>query len=78
MDPEQKEDVKQSLIRTLVPIIVGAVMASVIGPYVDESALRDLLAGLIAGGYYTLVRLIETRLPGAGVLLGSRRQPLYL
>jgi hypothetical protein len=70
-------DVLQSLKRTLVPIIVGAVSASMIGPYVDESALRDLLAGLIAGGYYTVLRLMEVRWPQVGILLGSRRQPMY-
>jgi hypothetical protein len=77
MGEHKKDDVLQSLIRTLVPIGVGAVMASVVGPYVDPGALRDLLAGLIAGGYYTVVRLLEMRAPGLGVLLGSRRQPMY-
>lgn len=66
-----------SLKRTLIPIIVGAVAASFIGPYIDESALRDLLAGLIAGGYYTAVRFIEVRFPEAGLLLGAMRQPSY-
>jgi hypothetical protein len=77
MDEYEKDDVKQSLIRTVVPIVVGAVMASVVGPYVDESALRDLLSGLIAAGYYATVRVIELRVPNAGLLLGSRRQPMY-
>jgi hypothetical protein len=66
-----------SLKRTLIPIVVGAVAASFLGPYIDESALRDLLAGLIAGGYYTVVRFIEVRFPEAGLLLGAMRQPSY-
>jgi len=74
---ESDNDIAHSLVRTLVPIAVGVVMASFVGPYVDESALRDLLAGLIAGGYYTLVRLLETRMPGVSIMLGSRRQPMY-
>lgn len=70
-------DVLDSLKRTLVPIIVGMISASVVGPYVDLRALDDLLAGLIAGGYYTVLRLVEVRYPQVGVLLGSTRQPYY-
>jgi hypothetical protein len=71
------KDLLDSLKRTLIPLVVGVVGASVIGPYVDESALRDLLAGLIAGGYYTLLRFVEVRFPQAGLLLGAARQPHY-
>jgi hypothetical protein len=74
---ESDNDIAHSLVRTLVPIAVGVISASVIGPYVDLQALDDLLAGLIAGGYYTVVRLLETRMPGVSILLGSRRQPMY-
>lgn len=70
-------DVLDSLKRTLIPIVVGVVGASMLGPYIDESALRDLLAGLIAGGYYALLRFVELRYPQAGVLLGAARQPHY-
>lgn len=71
-------DVLDSLKRTLVPIIVGMISASVVGPYVDIPALDDLLAGLIAAGYYTVLRLVEVRFPSAGLLLGAARQPHYL
>jgi hypothetical protein len=70
-------DVLDSLKRTLIPITVGVVGASVVGPYIDESALRDLLAGLIAGGYYTVLRFVELRWPQAGIMLGAARQPFY-
>lgn len=70
-------DVLDSLKRTLVPIVVGMISASVVGPYVDIRALDDLLAGLIAGAYYTVLRLIEVRVPQVGVLLGAMRQPYY-
>jgi hypothetical protein len=66
-----------SLKRTLIPIVVGAVAASFVGPHIDQSALRDLLAGLIAGGYYTVIRFVEVRFPEAGLLLGAMRQPTY-
>ena len=71
------DDLLNSLKRTLIPIAVGVVGASFVGPYIDESALRDLLAGLIAGGYYTVMRFVELRWPQAGVLLGAARQPHY-
>jgi hypothetical protein len=71
------DDLLESLKRTLVPIGVGLVVASVVGPYVDESALRDLLAGLIAAGYYSALRFVEIRWPSAGVLLGSVKKPHY-
>lgn len=71
-------DVLDSLKRTLIPVVVGAVSASVVGPYVDIPSLRDLLAALIAGGYYTALRLLEVRWPQVGILLGAPRQPTYL
>jgi hypothetical protein len=77
MDDETRYDLRLSLIRTLVPIGVGAVMASAVGPYVDESAVRDLLAGLIAAAYYTTARVLELAVPHAGWLLGSPRPPFY-
>lgn len=70
-------DMLDSLKRTLIPIVVGAVMASVVGPFVDESALRDLLSALIAGSYYTVMRVLEVRWPQVGILLGAARQPRY-
>ena len=71
-------DLLDSLKRTLIPIVVGAVSASVVGPYVDLQALNDLLSALIAAGYYTAVRVLETRWYQFGVLLGAARQPIYL
>jgi uncharacterized membrane protein YfcA len=74
---EKKDNLLVSLKRTLIPIIVGAVAASFIGPYIDQSTLRDFLAGLIAGLYYTVIRFVETKWPEAGLLLGAKRQPVY-
>lgn len=71
------DDLLESLKRTLVPIGVGLVGASVVGPLVDESALRDLLAGLIAAAYYATFRFVEVRWPSAGLLLGSVKKPRY-
>ena len=72
-----KTDILLSITRTLVPMIVGAISATFIGPFIDQAQLRDLLAGLIAALYYTAVRFIETKFPAAGIFLGSRAKPTY-
>lgn len=72
-----KENLLVSLKRTLVPIVVGAVAATFLAGYVDPDALEKVLSGVISAVYYTVVRLVETKFPGAGVLLGSKAQPVY-
>lgn len=66
-----------SLKRTLIPIIVGAVVASFLGGYVDPVALERVLSGIISAVYYVVVRFVETKYPSAGVLLGEKAQPVY-
>lgn len=73
----QKDNILESLKRTLIPIAVGAISASFIGPYIDQATLRDLMGALIAAVYYTVVRFVETKKPQAGILLGSTSQPQY-
>lgn len=72
-----KENFLVSLKRTLIPIIVGAVAASFLADYVDPIALERVLSGVISAVYYIVVRFIETKFPGAGVLLGDKAQPVY-
>lgn len=72
-----KENLLVSLKRTLIPIIVGAVAATFLAGYVDPDALEKVLSGVISAVYYTVIRLVETKFPGAGVLLGSKTQPVY-
>lgn len=73
----QRDNLLVSLKRTLIPIIVGVVAASFVGPYIDQSTLRDFLSGLIAACYYTAIRFVESKWPEAGLLLGAKRQPVY-
>lgn len=74
---EDKDNILMSLKRTLIPIGVGAVSASFIGPYIDQATVRDFLAGLIAAVYYTAVRFLEVQNPKIGVLLGAPNPPKY-
>lgn len=74
---EQKKNLLVSLKRTLVPILVGSISASFLGPYIDQAVIQSFVSGLISAVYYTAVRLIETLWPEAGILLGSKVQPAY-
>jgi hypothetical protein len=72
-----------SLIRTWVPIAVGAGLtwaASKTGIVIDESTSAAGIAfatGAATAGYYTLARALEKVSPAFGVLLGSSKTPAY-
>lgn len=73
-----------SLIRTYVPIAVGAFLtwlAATLDVAVPEEASTGLiigLTGLVAALYYAVARVLEQRWPWLSVLLGSRKQPAYV
>ena len=69
-----------SFLRTIVPAIVGAVVAYLVslGLEVDEDfekALTAVLFAVFTGLYYLIVRVIEMKLPIVGVLLGYAKSP---
>lgn len=75
-------DLVTSIIRTVVPAIVGAVLAGLsnIGVELDAAAAANLaafLTALFGGLYYVVIRVIESRWPKAGILLGSTKKPEY-
>lgn len=75
-------DLAISVIRTVVPSIVGAVLAFLTarGIELDAEAAANLtgfLTALLGGLYYVVVRLIERKHPKAGVLLGKAKTPEY-
>lgn len=77
-------DLVRSLLRTYIPIAVGALASWLLtlGIDLDASAQAGLVIGLTAilqGAYYTLVRAIEPHLPDrlARILLGSAHPPVY-
>ncbi len=73
-----------SIVRTLVPIIVGAVIgwAVTTGIVLDdqfEVALTLVITAAFQGVYYVAVRLLELYVaPRFGWLLGIARQPVYV
>lgn len=69
-----------SLIRTIVPVAAGAVISwlALINLDIDaegQQALGALLTAALTGAYYIVVRLIETKVPQAGWLLGLAKSP---
>lgn len=71
-------DLLISIRRTAVPVIVGFVTGSILGPYVDPDALEKVVTAAITIVYYTVVRIAESHLPSFGVLLGAKKQPTYI
>lgn len=72
-----------SLIRTLVPVLVGSALAwlaartgIVLPEHVSaELAIVATVAAITL--YYALVRWLETRWPWFGLLLGAAKEPVY-
>lgn len=69
----------KSLRRTFVAWIVGIAVASAtdIGIVLPVEATTEVVAALVGGGYYAVLRLLEHRWPVVGVLLGGRGEPTY-
>lgn len=78
-------DFLTSLLRTYVPIAVGALVSWLLtlGIELDaetQAGLIVALTGLSQAAYYALVRALEPRLPDwlKRVVLGSSKEPMYV
>lgn len=74
-------DLLGSLIRTLVPLVVGWLigLAARRGLDVDSADLTALVTGAVTALYYALARVLERYVsPRFGWLLGLPRQPVYV
>jgi len=73
-----------SLIRTYVPIGVGAVASWLLVHYAlsvptsTQVGITSLLTAGLSAGYYAGVRALEQKFPQVGVLLGHTAKPVYL
>lgn len=72
-----------SLIRTYVPIIVGAIVSYLLtlGIELDADSQAGLIVamtGILQAIYYFIARILEKKFPQFGVLLGSTAKPLYV
>jgi hypothetical protein len=66
-----------SIRRTVVPIVVGAVGASILGGYLPDALVAEWTTVLLASVYYVALRLLEVQFPKVGLLLGGRGIPTY-
>lgn len=70
-------DLVTSLIRTYTPVLVGWLIGVGLLPSSLSDEAGAALTGLIIGAYYLLVRLLESRWPKLGWLLGAPKAPTY-
>ena len=72
-------DYELSVRRTVVPAIVGLILAQAARANLTLPAehVQGLVEAVFITGYYSLVRMIERYVPEAGVLLGAFIQPRY-
>lgn len=69
-----------SVIRTLIPVIVGQVaswllLANITIPTTALDGLGTFLGGILTAVYYVGVRVLEQQWPKAGILLGLTASP---
>ena len=71
------KDYELSVRRTVVPAIVGLILAQAARANLVLPAehVTGLVEAVFITGYYSLVRMIERYVPEAGVLLGAFIQP---
>jgi hypothetical protein len=72
-------DYELSLRRTIVPVIVGLVLAQAARANLTLPAehVQGVVEAVFIMAYYALVRAVERYVPEAGVLLGAFIQPRY-
>lgn len=69
------ELLRANLVRTLVPVLVGA-LATAVPLFIDKSnqaAVYPLIAAAVTYVYYAFIRIGETKYPQLGRLLGRTR-----
>jgi hypothetical protein len=73
------KDYELSVRRTVVPAVVGIVLASAARANLDLPAehVTGLIEAVFITVYYSTVRLVERYVPEAGVFLGAFIQPRY-
>ena len=73
------KDYELSLRRTVVPVIVGLVLAQAARANLVLPAehVQGVVEAVFIMAYYALVRAVERYVPEAGVLLGAFIQPRY-
>jgi hypothetical protein len=73
------KDYELSVRRTVVPAVVGLILAQAARNNLDLPAehVTGLVEAVFITGYYSIVRMVERYVPEAGVFLGAFIQPRY-
>jgi hypothetical protein len=73
------KDYELSVRRTVVPAVVGIVLAGAARANLDLPAehVTGLIEAVFIAAYYSTVRMVERYVPEAGVFLGAFVQPRY-
>lgn len=73
------ESIRLSIVRTVTPVIAGVVALQLIrlGVDIDDATLATIIAAVLSSLYYAGARVLETRWPAAGRLLGRATPPIY-
>lgn len=67
-----------SFVRTATPVVVGVILSSVVGPWLDPNLLPQVVAGILSLLWYAGVRVLEiSGISWAGWLIGIPKQPVY-
>jgi hypothetical protein len=74
------KDYELSVRRTVVPAVVGIVLAQAARANLTLPAehVVGLVEAVFITVYYSLVRIVETQVPQAGLFLGAFVQPRYV
>lgn len=70
---------KESIVRTVVPLVVGWLVSIGLVGWLNlsQSAVTMAVTSVVSALYYIVVRVIETKFPKWGILLGVAKQPSY-
>lgn len=77
MKDESIGDALIALLRTVVPMVVGWVLARLALPPDVGAQVELLMTAVITAGYYALIRALSARWRGFGWLLGYPSDPHY-
>lgn len=78
-DPKTMNDMLKSIIRTFVPVVVGLILSGLaqLGIEIEAAALAGIVDAIFIGGYYAIVRFLESKSANLGWLLGLPSPPNY-
>jgi len=70
----------RSLIRTIVPVLVGSLIVwfAARGVDIDKNTVLPAVDAIVVAAYYGVVRWVETKWPKAGWMLGVPGAPSYV